>query len=172
MDRRRYLAALVTAPVVGLAGCSDDGGTTDTSSATESDTPTQSATDTPTATDSPTDTPTATDTATATDTPTATSTPTPTVAQTVDVAPEGEFRFSPESFEISAGETVRWVWQGGGHNVLVESKPAGSDWTGTPGTNTYGGGYTHVYTFETPGTYDYYCAPHQGIGMVGSFEVV
>lgn len=183
MDRRRYLAALATAPVVGLAGCAGDGGTTPsatetdqpTESATESPTPTATETDTPTDTPTPTatetDTPTDTPTPTATDTPAATPTATPTVAQTVEVAPEGRLRFSPESFEVAAGETVRWVWRAGGHNVAVESKPDGSDWSGTPGTDTYGGGYTHVSTFETPGSYEYYCAPHRGVGMVGSFEV-
>lgn len=178
MDRRRYLAALVTTPLLGLAGCAGDGGTADTPSATEPDPQTQSATETatPTATETasptPTDSPTPTETPTATDTPTATPTPTPTVAQTVAVAQEGRLRFSPESFEIESGETVRWVWQAGGHNVLVDSKPEGSDWSGTPGTDTYGGGYTHVHTFETTGTYEYYCGPHQGVGMDGSFEVV
>ncbi|MBO4248706.1 halocyanin [Halomicrobium sp. IBSBa] len=169
MDRRDYLAALVTAPVVGLTGCAGDGGTTDTPSATET-TLTATDTPTPTATDTPTDTPTATDTPTPT--PTDTPTATPTVAQTVTVAPEGRLRFSPESFEISAGETVRWVWQAGGHNVAPDTTPEESDWSGTPGTDTYASGYTHVYTFETTGTYEYYCVPHRGSGMTASFEVV
>lgn len=93
-------------------------------------------------------------------------------AQIVEVAPDG-FLFEPGSFEIDAGETVHWVWEDSGHNVRVRSKPDGSDWEGTPGTgsDTYGEGYEHGYTFETPGEYVYFCAPHQSLGLEGSFTV-
>jgi len=188
MDRRRYLAALVTAPVVSVAGCSDDAGAdteadtgtvtdtvtpTDTTTATPTDSPTAAATDTSTATatdgaETATDT-----TATATDTETATptATATPSLSQTVQVAP-GSFRFSPKSFEVAVGATVEWVWEADGHNVVVDSQPAGSDWSGTPGDDLYDEGYTHEHTFQVPGTYEYHCDPHEGLGMVGSFTVV
>ena len=93
-------------------------------------------------------------------------------AQVVEVASDG-FQFDPGSFEIDAGETVHWIWKEGGHNVRVREKPDGSDWTGTPGTasDTYGEGYEHGHTFETPGEYVYFCAPHQTLGLVGSFTV-
>jgi len=198
MDRRRYLAALVTVPVTALAGCADsgsaDGGSTDAQTATDTETATdtqtatdtetatdtQTATDTETATASPTDTQTATDASMGTDTATRTASATPTATptetvpseQTVQVAP-GSLRFAPRSFEIAAGGTVEWVWESGGHNIVVDSQPAGSEWAGTPdgaGT-TYDEGYTHTDTFEVPGTYEYYCAPHQSI-MTGSFTVV
>lgn len=93
-------------------------------------------------------------------------------AQVVAVAPDG-FQFDPGSFTIDAGETVHWRWMDGGHNLRVRSKPEGSDWEGTPGTasDTYDEGYEHGHTFETPGEYTYFCAPHQTLGLEGAFTV-
>lgn len=93
-------------------------------------------------------------------------------SQVVQVAPDG-FQFDPESFEIDAGETVHWIWKDSGHNLRVRSKPDGSDWEGTPGTasDTYDEGYEHGHTFDEPGEYRYFCAPHQTLGLEGSFTV-
>lgn len=93
-------------------------------------------------------------------------------AQVVAVAPDG-FQFDPDNFEIDAGETVHWIWKDSGHNLRVREKPDGSDWEGTPGTasDTYDEGYEHGQTFETPGEYRYFCAPHQTLGLEGSFTV-
>jgi plastocyanin len=90
----------------------------------------------------------------------------------VDVAADG-FSFAPETFSVAAGDTVHWVWRSSGHNVRVREKPDGSDWTGTPGTasDTYGEGYLHAHTFRASGRYEYFCAPHQTLGLEGSFEV-
>jgi|AntDeeMetagen681_2_1112603.scaffolds.fasta_scaffold02535_1 plastocyanin len=90
----------------------------------------------------------------------------------VEVAPDG-FTFSPESFEISADDTVHWEWKDSGHDVRVKESPGDSDWTGTPGdaTDTYGEGYLHAHTFEASGEYGYYCAPHRSLGLRGSFTV-
>jgi plastocyanin len=184
MDRRRLLRTTGIALTVGLAGCGGgDGDATDTegggedtptaSPTPDEDTETPTATATPTAT--PTETPTDTETPTATPTPTGTPTATPEpVAQVVEVGPEGsQFSFAPESFEVAAGETVRWVWRSGGHNVRVDSAPGDSDWEGTPGGSgeTYSSGNTHEHTFTVPGEYDYYCNPHRGVGMTASFTV-
>lgn len=90
----------------------------------------------------------------------------------VEVAPDG-FQFDPSSFEIGRGDTVRWVWRAGGHNLRVRSQPDDSAWEGTPGSasDTYGEGYEHVHTFEVAGDYEYFCAPHQTLGLEGSFTV-
>lgn len=34
-----------------------------------------------------------------------------------------------------------------------------------------GSGGTFSYTFEEPGRYDYYCIPHESMGMIGSVTV-
>jgi plastocyanin len=153
-ERRRQFLAAVTAGVAGsLAGCGGTG--EETATAVRTDTETATGTETPTAT--ATETPTATDEA----------------DQTVVVGVDGSLRFDPETFEIAVGDTVRWEWDGGGHNVRPDSVPEGSDWTGTAGDggDTYGSGHVHTVTFETAGQYSYYCAPHRSAGMDGTFTV-
>jgi plastocyanin len=92
--------------------------------------------------------------------------------QVVEVAPDG-FVFSPETFTIEAGDTVHWQWKDSGHNVRVREQPEDSEWTGTPGgaSDTYGEGYLHAHTFEVAGEYECFCAPHQTLGLEGSFTV-
>jgi plastocyanin len=92
--------------------------------------------------------------------------------QVVEVAPDG-FMFSPETFTIEAGDTVHWQWKDSGHNVRVREQPEDSEWTGTPGgaSDTYGEGYLHAHTFEVAGEYECFCAPHQTLGLEGSFTV-
>jgi plastocyanin len=178
VDRRHLLRASAVA-MVGLAGCTDGGGD-DTPTATESEmdasTDTETDVGTPTATEGGMGTPTATegdvDTPTDTPTPTATEarTPTPQPDQRVTVAPGGSLEFDPSSFTVPAGDTVLWEWDGSGHNVVVESQPSGAEWPGDD-ADLYAAGHTHSYTFEVAGEYSYYCQPHRGSGMTGSFTV-
>jgi len=150
---------------------------TDTPTPTATDTPTQTAMDgsTPTETPTPTasGTPTPTPQPTATPSPTPTATPRPEVAQEVAVGPDDTFSFEPDSFEISVGDTVRWVWKAGGHNVKANSTPDESDWSGTPGGefDTFDAGHVYTHTFEVAGDYEYYCGPHESVEMMGSFTV-
>lgn len=171
MDRRQFL--LGASGVLGsLAGCGEPAAS-DPPAATG--TPTEPPTDTlsPTRTEPPTDTPTSMDTPTPTGTPEPTATEATDPDQVVLVGPDGAFRFDPASFTVQTGDTVKWTWESGGHNVVPASQPSGADWEGTPdgpGT-TYPGGYTDSHTFETAGAYEYYCAPHRSVGMTGSFTV-
>lgn len=91
----------------------------------------------------------------------------------VVVGPNGSFRFAPSSVTVATGDTVEWVWSSGGHNVVPESTPDGSDFGGSEGdeSTTYDAGHSFSYTFETPGTYAYYCAPHRSSGMTGEVVV-
>jgi plastocyanin len=172
--RRRTFITAVGVGLTGLAGCAggEDTPAEPTTDGEGETTPTATATpeSIPTATATATATPEATPTETATATTTATATP---VAQVVTVAADGKFRFAPETFTVAAGETVRWEWAAGGHNVVPDTTPGGADWSGSPGApeELLDAGATYEYTFETPGEYEYYCSPHQGIGMVGSFTV-
>lgn len=182
MDRRTILRWSAAFAVGGIAGCTGgDGSGGDSPTASPApDSPTASPTPNPTGT--PTETPTRTtadpeptQTPSPTDSPTPSPTPEPTesVAQVVEVAPDGSFTFAPDDFTVATGETVRWVWRAGGHNVKVESTPSGSDWSGTPGSSsdTFGEGHTYSHTFDVAGKYEYYCAPHRGLGMTGKFTV-
>lgn len=125
---------------------------------------------TPTETATSTETTTSTETETTTSTETETATATPEADTTVRVGPGGANRFDPDSFTISAGDTVRWVWDSPGHNVSPQRQPDDASWPGRD-DSTYGTGTTHTYTFDVVGEYEYHCDPHQGLGMRGSFTV-
>jgi plastocyanin len=78
----------------------------------------------------------------------------------VQVAPGGDFSFSPFSVSINAGDTVQWVWKskamphsvtsgsGGVSNGLFDS--------GIHQSNTF----TFSHTFPTAGTFPYFCSVH------------
>ena len=79
--------------------------------------------------------------------------------------------FTPDELTIEVGETVEWVFEGGGHNVFVSEAPEESDWDGTEGTGTHPQGHVHKHRFTVPGTYEYNCSPHSHLGMEGTIEV-
>lgn len=156
MRRRTLLTRSAVVAALGLAGCT---GGPDGDATTEPE-PTEPMGE-PTTSPSPSPAPTATDT------------PTGEADQEVIVGPDASLRFAPESFEIAVGDTVRWTWEAGGHNVRPSEMPDEASWPGTEGgdATTFGAGHTYSYTFEVAGSYEYYCAPHRGAGMTGSFVV-
>jgi len=91
----------------------------------------------------------------------------------VSVGPDGSLVFDPETLEITPGTTVKWVWESDNHNVFPDSIPDDAEWDGEgeEGT-TFDTGHEYSHTFETLGTYEYVCTPHESAGMVGSIEVV
>ncbi|ERG96562.1 plastocyanin/azurin family copper-binding protein [Haloquadratum walsbyi] len=92
---------------------------------------------------------------------------------TVTVGPGGSFVFEPgtnEALEITPGTTVEFVWDSDNHNIVVESQPDGENWEGHDTLENAGFSYTH--TFETLGTYEYFCQPHKTAGMGASIDVV
>jgi plastocyanin len=77
--------------------------------------------------------------------------------------------FTPQNITINVGDTIEWVWIVGGHSTT----------SGTPGhpdglwdSGIQNAGFTFSQTFNTPGTFAYYCSPH-GLccGMIGSVIV-
>ncbi|WP_368408832.1 plastocyanin/azurin family copper-binding protein [Halorussus limi] len=91
----------------------------------------------------------------------------------VIVGPGGSLVFEPAEITIATGTTVKWVWESDNHNVVPSSQPEGADWQGTPGapSKTYNTGYEYSHTFNTTGTFEYYCQPHETAGMVGTINV-
>lgn len=96
------------------------------------------------------------------------------------------FVFDPADLSISAGTTV--VWENIGsvdHSVTAyeDELPAGATYFASGGFDAeqaardaypqgaVGGGETYERTFETSGTYEYFCIPHEGVGMTGTIEV-
>lgn len=100
----------------------------------------------------------------------------------VAAGPNGNLVFTPESVEISVGETVTWTFESTGHNV--SAKPADHPKVEIPDDATpfatYEGhktyqlvekGESYEHTFETPGEYTYVCYPHTNSGMIGTVTV-
>ena len=89
-------------------------------------------------------------------------------------------KFDPEKVTIKAGEAVRWVNEAGGpsHTVTTDSSQVqNEDDVAIPdgakpfSSGVIGPGKFFQHTFDTPGTYRYACAPHEGAKMVGEVVV-
>jgi len=87
----------------------------------------------------------------------------------------GVLAFIPEELSVSAGETVTFTNKAGfPHNIVFDEDavPAGvnADAISHPGLLN-AQDETVTVTLTKPGTYEYYCEPHQGAGMVGKITV-
>ncbi|SNZ12567.1 plastocyanin [Natronoarchaeum philippinense] len=160
-SRRRVLTAAGSVGLVALAGCSGSTDDTDDPENNEAAPVNESDDDgTENATDAGNDT---------------TGDETPTMPEpvdwtgedrgTVEVGPSGEFVFEPDAVRITPGTTVRWLWQSDLHNVVPVEQPDAADWAGEE--DLYDDGHSYEFTFETLGTYEYVCEPHEGAGMRG-----
>lgn len=91
----------------------------------------------------------------------------------VVVGPDGSYAYEPASLTVSVGETVTWRWESANHNIVVSGQPDAASWSGTDGdaSTTYDAEHTYEHAFETPGTYEYYCQPHEGLGMTAEVVV-
>ncbi|RLM56632.1 halocyanin domain-containing protein [Halobellus sp. Atlit-31R] len=88
---------------------------------------------------------------------------------TVSVGSEangGYYGFNAAAIRVDPGTTVVWKWTGKGnsHNVIAEDGTFESDLYAAAGE-------TFEHTFESEGTYKYYCQPHRALGMLGAVVV-
>jgi plastocyanin len=157
--RRKLLAAIGAAGVVGLAGCSS-GESSGDSTTTAADETTEGGDESSGESWEKTD--------------------------TVDM--NDELAFAPKRIEVEAGTTVTWENVGSiGHTVTAyedeipgdatyfasggfDSQSAATD--GYPDKGNIKEGESYEHTFETKGTYKYYCIPHEMNGMVGYVKVI
>lgn len=97
--------------------------------------------------------------------------------------------FVPDTVEVAVGETVVWGnTSSRGHTVTARTGriPEGADYFASGGYasqteaveawyDDFGGRIdtdaTYAVTFEVPGTYEYYCIPHEAGGMEGTVVV-
>lgn len=90
---------------------------------------------------------------------------------------DGGLVFSPQNFEVAAGEKIIFFNNAGfPHNVVFDEDeiPAGVDASkiSMPEDELLNAkGDTFVVTLTEKGSYAFYCAPHQGAGMVGKVTV-
>ena len=89
----------------------------------------------------------------------------PAVASESDVE-VGGFKFAPATATVDQGDTVTWSWAGPDTNHTVTSDPGQADafdsHDGVP-TNQVAGpppGGTFSHTFNTPGSFTYFCRVH------------
>ena len=83
----------------------------------------------------------------------------------VTVGMEDNF-FDEANITVEPGTTVTWVQRGQyGHTTTSYDGlwDSGLIEGGTDGT--------YSFTFEEPGTYEYFCRPHEEVGMVGTVTV-
>jgi plastocyanin len=85
------------------------------------------------------------------------------------------YSFMPSSVTIAQGDTVKWNWAGPdtNHSVSADSGQADSfdsDPTGTALTINHSPGATFSHTFNTTGTFTYFCKVHSY--MTGKVTVV
>ncbi len=97
----------------------------------------------------------------------------------VTVGAGGGLVFEPADVIINLGDTVRWTWESGGHNV-------GSGLPGDPTPFFLSGppdqaGTSFEFLFDqsfidanpvTGDLYAYHCHPHGNVGMIGSITVI
>jgi len=89
---------------------------------------------------------------------------------TVTVAPNGMLVFSPSSVTIHRGDTVRWTWSQSFHSS-TSGMPGAPNGIWNSGILNQGANFSH--TFNSTGSFPYYCIPHGGCcGMVGMVTVV
>nr|YP_002049485.1 plastocyanin precursor [Paulinella chromatophora]ACB43275.1 plastocyanin precursor [Paulinella chromatophora] len=91
-------------------------------------------------------------------------------AATVEVklgTDSGMLAFEPSTVTIKAGDTVKFVNNKlAPHNAVFD----GHEELSHPDL-AFSPGESWEETFTTPGTYDYWCEPHRGAGMVGKVIV-
>jgi len=88
----------------------------------------------------------------------------------VKVGPNGQNIFDPAELYVTPGTTVRFVWEGGPHNVHATDVPDDAGWSAQ--TEVTGPPMEYTHTFDGPmGEYNYVCDPHASVGMEGTIIV-
>jgi halocyanin-like protein len=77
------------------------------------------------------------------------------------------YAFNPAAVWVDPGTTIVWEWtgEGGQHNVV------GNNVDFTSGDPIDEEGYTYEETFEESQIVEYYCSPHENLGMLGAIAV-
>ncbi len=108
------------------------------------------------------------------ETATSTTPPSPgTTTHTVEMT--GDYEFVPSSLTIKQGDSVKWVLIKGNHEIASGKVIEGPDGReGIPDClwdsgKMAAGSFT--YTFNSIGTFPYYCDSHVDVGMIGTITV-
>ncbi|MFB6104161.1 MAG: plastocyanin/azurin family copper-binding protein [Halobacteriaceae archaeon] len=154
LTRRRLIALTGTAALTGIAGCASGSASEDTTTTTDHHDDGHGGDHTAIPSD-PTD-----------------------HAEVSMVSGDHGHHFEPHVAWVTPGGTVTWVNESGSHTTTAYH-PENSDhprripaaaepWDS--GLLTAAGA-TYEHTFPEPGVYDYFCAPHETMGMLGTVVV-
>jgi plastocyanin len=174
MDRRTMLRLGGLALATSVAGCSgsgpDAGGATDEPTDPATATPEQTSSPTAASPDDPSGGPPGADVLGGPD---ALRGDTTLRAATLDSdRGAGRFVFTPAVVWVETGTTLTWNIEGASHSVTAYHRDNDKPHR-VPGdapafdSGVLETGETFEHTFETPGVHDYYCTPHESLGMVG-----
>jgi plastocyanin len=94
----------------------------------------------------------------------------PASAAVHDVQQQG-LTFDPAQITINQGDVVRWHWNDGIHTVTNGVNPNSVDAGALFDAPIDAGHATFEYTFDTAGSYPYFCTYHFGLGMTGAVTV-
>jgi plastocyanin len=72
-------------------------------------------------------------------------------------------KFTPSDISVTTGTTITWQWNSGGvdHTVTFDDGPD----SGVKSSGTF------TRTFQTAGTFPYFCQIHRNLGMTGTVTV-
>lgn len=89
----------------------------------------------------------------------------------------GDQIFDPEVGWLEAGGTVTFVIESGAHSATAYAEANGKPNRIPSSAEAFDSGILSeqgaefAHTFETEGVYDYYCIPHEAVGMIGTIVV-
>ena len=89
----------------------------------------------------------------------------------------GDQVFDPDVVWLEAGGTVTFVNESGSHSATAYAEANGKPNRIPEGAAAFDSGFLaeqgaeFEHTFETEGVYDYFCIPHEALGMVGTIVV-
>jgi len=88
----------------------------------------------------------------------------PPAGRVVEVGAHDKRGFDPKTITVEPGTTVRWTNHGQERHTVTARNGRFDSGPMAPGSS-------YSVTFVTPGTYEYFCKPHEKMGMVGTVVV-
>lgn len=86
---------------------------------------------------------------------------------------DGQFYFDPVGVHVQPGTTVRFVIENGSHNTVAYAEANGKPQRIPEDAQAWSSeiGQDFEVTLSAEGVYDFYCLPHESLGMVGRIVV-
>jgi len=89
----------------------------------------------------------------------------------IEVSLTDSLQFVPSTVVINAGDTVRWTNTSGFFHTVTSGTGSSDPAVGALFDQSLPAGAVFEFTFTTPGTFPYFCRPHEFSGMEGTVVV-